>query len=340
MNSSSAPSPAKSAPGRAFIVFSVALIVAIWAVNFIAAKIGLRHLSPLTMGSFRVVFAGLAMLPTYLFCLRLPAFAEAAAARRRRFSLRDYATFAYLGFFGVVVNQICFTAGLHYTSVTHASVIVGMGPIYILVLAVLLRLERWTWRKAGGMAIALAGVTLMAGKSGISTHSPTLHGDFITLCGSVGFSIYAVLGKRVAGRYDALTMTAYNHFAGALFVLPLALFEARRLGFAPDSSRGPAAAWRAIPWQTWAATAYMAVFGSVIAYLFYYWLLRFMPASQVSAFTYLLPVSATILGILWLGEQATRGEFLGAAVVLLGVYTVESARAPASSSDRSAAPAE
>ena len=329
MNASSAPSfSAPPAPGRLFIVFSVALIVAIWAVNFIAAKIGLRHLSPLTMGSFRVVLAGLAMLPAYFVCLRLPVFAEAAAAQRRGFSARDYAIFAYLGFFGVVINQMCFTAGLHYTSVTHSAVIVGMGPLYILVLAVLLRLERWTWRKAGGMALAFAGVTLMAGKSGMSAHSPTLHGDFITLCGSVGFAIYVVLGKRVARRYDALTMTAYNHFAGALCVLPLALYEARRIG--------PASAWRAIPWQTWAATAYMAVFASAMAYLFYYWLLRFMPASQVSAFTYLLPVSATILGILWLGEQGTLGEFLGAAVVLLGVYTVESARVPESSPQQGA----
>ena len=321
MSAPSAHSSANPAPRRGFIAFSVAVIVAIWALNFIAAKIGLRHISPLTMGSFRVVLAGLTMLPAYLFCLRLPAFAEAAVAQRRGFSARDYAIFALLGFFGVVINQICFTASLRYTSVGHASVIVSMGPIYILVLAVLLRLERWTWRKAGGMAMALAGVAIMAGKSGISTHSPTLHGDLIALFGSLGFSLYAVLGKRVAGKYDALTMTAYNHFAGAIMILPLALYEARRLG--------PAAAWRAIPWQTWAATAYMAVFASAIAYLFYFWLLRFLPVSQVSAFTYLLPVTATILGILWLGEPATLAGFLGAAIVLLGVYWVESARSTA-----------
>jgi drug/metabolite transporter (DMT)-like permease len=299
--------------------FSIGLIVAIWAVNFLAAKIGLRHLPPLAMASFRVVIAGAAMLPAYLLCRRLTSFVEAREAQRRGFSARDYWTFGYLGFFGVTVNQVCFTVGLRYTSVGHASVIIGTGPVYILVLAVLMRLERWTWRKASGMAIGLSGVSLLAAKSGMSTHSPTLLGDFITLCGSLGFAMYAVLGKRVAGKYDALTMTAYNHFAGALIVLPLAIHQALRIG--------PADKWRAIPWESWAATAYMALFGSAVAYILYFWLLRYMAASQVSAFTYLLPVTATVLGIVFLGEPVSPGQIAGGALALAGVYWIESGRA-------------
>jgi O-acetylserine/cysteine efflux transporter len=295
------------------------LIVAIWAVNFIAAKIGLRHLSPLVMASFRVVLAGAAMLPTYLICRRLPSFSEAAEAKRRGFSAADYWTFVYLGFFSVAVNQTCFTAALRYTSVGHASVIIAMGPVYILILAVVMKLERWTWRKAGGTVVALAGVGILAGESGLSSHSPTLAGDFIAMCGSIGFSLYAVLGKRVARRYDALTMTAYTHFAGALIVLPLAIYAAHR--------SGPVTHWRTVPWEAWAAMVYMAVFASAVAYVLYYWLLRYLPASQVSAFTYFLPVTAMILGIVWLGEPASAKQFAGAALVLAGVYWIESGRA-------------
>lgn len=289
-----------------------------WAINFIAAKIGLRALPALAMASFRVVLAGLVMVPAYFFCRRMPAFAEAAKTRPANFSGRDYWTFLSLGFFGVSVNQICFTVGLRYTSVEHSAVIVGLGPIYILVLAVLLRLEPWTWRKVSGMLISLAGVTLMGSETGISAHSPTLLGDFITLCGSLGFAVYAVLGKRVAGKYDTLTMTAFNHFAGALLVLPLALREALRFG--------PRSRWLEVGWQAWAATAYMAVFGSAAAYLLYFWLLRYMPASKVSAFTYLLPVCATALGIWWLGEKGSWMQFGGGALALAGVYWIESAR--------------
>jgi drug/metabolite transporter (DMT)-like permease len=308
------------APNRVVMAASIGLVVVVWAVNFIAAKIGLRYLPPFTMASFRVAIAGLTMVPAYFICSRLPAFADAKRARLKGFTGRDLWTFCYLGFFGVVVNQMCFTMGLRYTSVSHAAVIVGMAPIYTLGLAVLFRLERATWHKVVGMGIAFAGVAVLASENGVSPRSPSLLGDAITLTGSIGFAMYAVLGKRVAGRYDALTMAAFNHFAGAIIVLPVVLHQAQALG--------PFSRWRAIPWQGWTALLYMGLCSSALAYIFYFWLLRYLEASQLSAFTYLLPVLAVILGIVWLGERGSAMQIVGGALALGGVYWVESGREP------------
>lgn len=299
---------------------SIGLVVVVWAFNFIAAKIGLRYLPPLTMASFRVTIAGLSMVPAYVVCSGWPPFADARQARLRGLTLRDLWTFLYLGFFGVVVNQMCFTMGLRYTSVSHAAVIVGMGPIYTLALAVLFRLERATWHKVVGMAIAFLGIAVLASENGISARSPSLLGDAITMTGSIGFATYAVLGKRVAGKYDALTMVAFNHFAGAIIILPVAVRQARELG--------PFSSWRVIPWPGWAAVLFMAVCSSALAYLLYFWLLRYLEASQLSAFTYLLPVLAVILGILLLGERGSPMQIVGGILALGGVYWVESGREP------------
>jgi len=305
------------APRPIVIAVSIGVIVVIWSFNFIAAKVGLYYLGPLVMPSFRVVFAGITMIPTYLLCLRMPAFSEAAAFWRRGFAIRDLWTFLYLGFFGVTINQICFTLGLHFTSVSHASVIVGMGPLYVLLLAVLFRLERATGLKVVGMLISLLGIGVLTSEHGFSFHSASFLGDAITMTGYLGFAMYVVLGKRVAGKYDTLTMTAFNHFAGALIVLPVALYEANRMwssGYWPP------------PWQAWAAIFYMAVFGSAVAYVLYFWLLRYLEASQLSAFTYLLPVLSTILGILLLGEKGSWIQVLGGVLALGGVYWIESGR--------------
>ena len=311
--------PNGRAPGRIVLGASIGLVILIWAVNFIAAKIGLRSLPAVTLASFRVVLAGAVMLPFYRFCSRLPAFAEAAESRRCKFTARDLWTFLYIGFFGVVMNQVCFTVGLRYTSVSHAAVIVGMGPIYTLVLAVLFQLESATWRKAIGMAIAFGGVAVLALENGISAHSPSVLGDAITMTGSIGFAMYVVLGKRLGGRYDPLTITAFSHYSGAVIVLPVAIYRAVLLGSAEQ--------WRAIAWTGWAAMLYMAIFSSAVAYVFYFWLLRYLEASQLSAFTYLLPVVATILGIVWLGEKGSWGQVLGGVLALSGVYWIESGRA-------------
>jgi drug/metabolite transporter (DMT)-like permease len=305
----------EASPGRAAIAGSVGLIVLIWALNFIAAKIGVRYLPALALASFRVMLAAVVMVPVYLLGAKQPAFAEAARTQKRGISWGDLWTFTYLGFFSVAVNQICFTVGLRYTSVSHAAVIVGMGPIYTMFLAVLLGIEQANRRKIIGMGVAFGGLVVLASDNLTSSHSSLL-GDVIALAGALGFATYVVLGKRVAARYDSLTMTAFNHFAGALIVLPVAVLQARSIGSAAN--------WRAIPWPAWAAVMYMAVFASAAAYLLYFWLLRYLEASQLSAFTYALPIVATLMGIVWLGERASWVQFLGGAIALSGLYWIES----------------
>jgi drug/metabolite transporter (DMT)-like permease len=292
--------------------------MAIWAVNYLPVKFALRYLQPLTLASFRVVAASAFMLVIYPIAARLPAFSGDLKAHKQPRTLRDLFTFAYLGFFCIGLNQMCFTVGLRYTSVAHSSLILGMGPIYALILAVLFRLEKLTLGKALGMAVSFIGVAILASGSGVSRHSPTLMGDFITLCGSLAFALYVVLGKRVAGKYDALTMTTWNYLFGGLIVLPIAINRAVVLGPLPN--------WQSIPWLAWACLAFTAIFSSTLAYLFYFWLLRYLEASQLSAFSYLLPVSATILGILFLGERGSWSELFGAALALCGLFLTESAR--------------
>src|SRR5260370_21563795 len=173
------------------------------------------------MASFRVLLAGIVMVPTYLLCIRLPAFAEAAAAYRRGFTMRALWPCVSLGFLGVCVNQLFFTVGLQFTSVGHAAVIVGLGTFYVLVFAVLFRLETATCRKITGMLIAITGVGMLATESTRNAGTSSLLGDASVMTGSVGFAMYVALGKRVSGKYDSLTITAFNHFHRALLVLPV-----------------------------------------------------------------------------------------------------------------------
>jgi len=290
--------------------------MAIWAINFLVVKIGLRHLPALAFGSFRIVAAGFFMIILAPLCARLPLFS--CTNHKSRITLHDLWTFAYLGFFGVSINQLFFTLGLRYTNVTHSSIIVGMAPIYTLTLAVLLRLELFTWRKAVGMGIAFTGVAILASATGLSHHSPTFIGDAITMCGSLGFALYVVLGKRVAPHYDALTMTTWNFIFGAGLVLPLALHQALAIHLLET--------WRFIPWQAWVCVVYTGLLSSTLAYLFYFWLLRYLEASELASFSYLLPVSASALSILFLGERGSWQELLGGILALLGVYWIETTR--------------
>ncbi|MCL4523008.1 MAG: DMT family transporter [Acidobacteria bacterium] len=286
----------------------ILLTVIIWTFNFLAAKVALRELSPYTLAPFRVELAALIMIVISAAMARRPASQGRACTPMDR---ADYWRFFWLGLFGVAGNQVLFLIGLSSTTVGHSSLIIATGPISILLLARAQKLELLTIGKLLGMMLSFSGVALLALEKGISLHAGTLKGDLITFAGSFSFACYTVLSKRIAPKYDTISMNLYLYISGALLVLPIALWRARTLD------------WGAVSWRGWAGLFYLALLGSVVAYLIYYWALRHLAASRLAAFTYIQPVLATVLGVTALGEEMTHNLLGGGALVLLGVYLAE-----------------
>ena len=282
------------------LALTLALMLFLWSFNYIAGKIALRHMDPLSLACFRIELAAIIMLPIYF-----------SRRQRAALRLRDLWPFAYLGFWGVVVNQGLFTVGLNYTTSDHSAVIIAVGPIIILLLARIMKLEAVTPAKILGMAVAFAGVFLLEAENGSPVHSPFLVGDLITLSGTMGFALYTVLGKKVAGQYDAIAMNTFNCVAAAIMLLPLTVRQGMRLD------------WRAVGWPGWLGMIYMAAASSVAAYTLFYWVLRYMTASRVAAISYFQPVAVILLSVAFLNDHPTRNLLLGTALVLLGVYLAE-----------------
>lgn len=275
-----------------------------WSVNYVAGKVALRYLDGVTLASFRIVLAALVILPIHLL-----------RPNRPRLRAQEIRQISWIGMF-LIVNQFCFTVGLGHTSAGHSSMILATGPITVLLLARLLKLEALTTGKILGMAIACMGVTVLATEQGLDVrHSATLLGDIITLTGTTIFSVYAVMSKRIARIYDSLTMNTFSFIAGAIVFFPLALWK----GFQLD--------WSSIPWSGWAGLFYMSAASSVAAYLLFYWVLRYMEASRVAAINYFQPVGAILMAAAFLGEVPTWNLLAGGTLILMGVYLAE--RGPA-----------
>lgn len=282
------------------LALTLGLMLFLWSFNYIAGKIALRHLDPISLACFRIELAAIIMLPIYFL-----------RRHRAKLRLRDLWPFAYLGFVGVLVNQGLFTVGLNYTTSAHSAVIIAIGPIIILILARIMKLEVITPAKILGMAVAFAGVFLLEAENGSPAQSPFLRGDVITLCGTAGFALYAVLGKKVAEQYDAIAMNTFNCVAAAIMLLPLTVRQGMHLD------------WRGVGWAGWLGTIYMAAASSVAAYTLFYWALRYMTASRVATISYLQPVVVILLSVALLNDHPTRNLLLGTALVLLGVYLAE-----------------
>ena len=276
------------------------MMLVLWSGNYVAGKIALRTLSPITLACLRLQLAAFIMLAIYF-----------TRRERQPLKMSDAWPFLYLGFLGVVVNQGLFTVGLNYTTSNHSAVLIAIGPIIILLFARALKLEMLTAAKVAGMAISFVGVYLLETEQGSPAHSPLLMGDIITLGGVIGFSAYAVLGKRIVAQYDSVAMNTFNCVAAALLLLPLTIRQCLHLD------------WHSVALSGWLGMIYMAVGSSVAAYTIFYWVLRYMTASRVGAVSYFQPVVVILLSIAFLGERPSRMLLEGTALVLVGVFLAE-----------------
>ena len=286
---------------RPLLYVLVGLMVMMWTANYIVGKIAVREFGLWTLGGLRIEVAAAIMLALFL--------ARRSAAGLR--SLRqNWKVLGLLSLVGVVFNQMLFIAGLKYTSVAHASLIISLGPVFVLILARLHGLERLSALKIAGMAVSLAGLALLAGEHHNGS-GPSLLGDLFTVAGSMAFAYYVILGKEVTPRFDSLSLNTFVYLLGAAVLLPVTVGGLAGGGLAQ------------VTWKGWLAMGYMTVFCSVIAYLIFYFALHYVSATRLATLSYLQPPLATLLGLLFLKEQITLRLIAGAAIIFAGVYVTE-----------------
>jgi drug/metabolite transporter (DMT)-like permease len=284
----------------------IAVMVLAWSFNFIVAKYALEEVPPVTLLFLRVLFSNVILMGLY--------FGRRLYREHRRLEEGDWKWFALLGLFGIAGNQAGFTIGLNYTTVAHSSLIISLSPIMVLLLAARMKLEAFTKLKVIGMLMSFGGVAVLVSEHGFGSGSPTFAGDLITLAGSICFALYTVYGKKVADRYDTLSLNTYTYLFGGFAVFLFTSVEVSRQN------------WLALSWKGWLGALYMAALASVAAYMIFYYALTKISASRVIAFSYLQPVLATLLSLLLLGEKVSTHLLVGGALVLVGVMLAERGR--------------
>ena len=281
----------------------ITIMVTFWSANYAAGKILMREVPSVLAAGLRITLAAIFMTPLY-------AWQQGASSWLNR----DWPTLLALGVFGVTMNQFFFMVGLSRTTASHSALLIGMTPVFVLLIAAAIRQERLTARKALGMFIALGGVLVLntlPGRDSTPGAGPTLLGDFYVFIGALAFALFTVFSKNISTRHSPITVNAWCYFSGAIALAPSTLWEARDFAFARVSV------------TAWLCLLFMALFPSTICYLIYSYALTHIPASRVAAFSYIQPVLATMLAVVMLGERVTLPLVAGGAVIFSGVYLTE-----------------
>ena len=223
---------------------------------------------------------------------------------------KDFLLLMACGMFGVVINQEMFFKGLSITTPINAALIMIMTPILVFVISFFLSHEKATWQKITGLVIGLSGALVILVGKGFNFSSDTLLGDLFILINATSYAIYLVMVRPLMKKYHPLTVIKWVFLFG---LIPVTLFGYRQLGEVQ---------WHTFTAQTWAATAFVVVCTTFLAYLLNMLALREVHSSVVGAYIYLQPAIATIISISLGKDVITFEKVLSAVLIFSGVYLV------------------
>lgn len=279
-------------------------IYIVWGTTFLAIAYGLRGFPPFLLSGFRFAGAGL-LLMTWLWW-----------KGERPFSLLAWKRNAVSGLLILTVGVGSVTWAEQYISSTEAAIIIASEPFWFILLD---KKNRAHYKEnklavagliAGFLGLVLFFKSSLSGDGGHGTgHAEMRILSFgILICSALVWVLGSLNSKKTTGA-SLFMNVAQQLLSGGAAALVIA------------SVRGEwqVIQWGGIPMESWLGLAYLIVFGSVIAYMAFIWLLSVKPPALVSTHTFVNPVVAVAAGIFVAGEQISTLQTIALTVIISGV---------------------
>jgi len=274
----------------------------VWGASFIATKVALKDISPVTIVWLRF---GIGLLVL-----------GAAVALRKQFSLpkkNEWGYFALLGFLGITFHQWLQSNGLQTSEASTTAWIVSTTPVFMALLGWLILKEGLSLVRILGIALAFVGVLLVVSDGNLASISIGKFGapgDALILVSAVNWSVVSVLSRRRLRTTNAGLFVFYMMTFGWLFTSALVAFggnynEVPRLSF-----------------EGWVGITFLGVFCSGLAYIAWYDALQALTTASTGAFLYIEPLIAMLVAFVVLGEAITLASLVGGGIILFGVWLV------------------
>jgi len=279
------------------LVLAFAAIYLVWGSTYLAIRYAVETIPPLVTAAIRHTIAGSVML----------AWAYVRGYRAKR---EHWIAGAVVGaFFFLIGHGSLHWAELHVASGL-AALLIATEPMFILVLAWASRQQRISRLSALGLAVGVVGVAILTGVEVLSKDASLL-GLLAVLAGSLSWAAGVVISAKVKLPSDALARTAVPLVCGAAMLMIASLVTGEF-----HDLHGSAISLKSI-----LGLGYLIVFGSIVAFTAYTWLLQRCPPTLVATHTYANPVIAVLLGWLIASEPLTARVAL-ASVAILGAIVL------------------
>jgi drug/metabolite transporter (DMT)-like permease len=284
---------------------ALSLAALFWAGSFIVGRALRDEIDPVTLTFFRWLIS-LAIFAPVLW-RELPG--------KLHVVLREWRLIVGLGATGIALFHPLVYLALQHTSATNALLTFSLSPVVILLGSSVISGARPTSRQVGGVLVSMAGAAILIARGDLATltTSGLNIGDLWMLAAVAVWAAYSLLLRRRPADLPQ-TLTLVSSIAVALPML---------LPFTLVTASGPA-----LSTSVLLGTGYIAVFGSVIGFLFWSYGVAELGASRAGQFVHLMPVFGAALAFIFLGEPLSKPQILGAGLVLSGIVLIERKHAP------------
>ena len=227
-----------------------------------------------------------------------------------------------MSFFGNFLFSLAMLNGIARTTATSAGVILATLPAVVALLSWLLLRERLSSRALVAVLLAVVGIGVLQFARATpvgGAASASLLGNALMLGAVACEATYVIFARRLAGKRSPLRVSALINLWGLVLVAPWGLWQ---------MSRMPAEAFAAVGAGTWGLLIFYSLAASLVAVWLWMAGMKHVRANEAGVFTVALPISATLVGVLALGEQFTLLHFLALALATAGVLLIATAPAP------------
>lgn len=273
------------------VAIALASTLFFWASSFVAIRAGLRGYDPGSLALLRYIVASICMVFLYVF-----------VKHKQKPSLKEIPAIFIIGVIGFGIYNIALNRGEISVSAGISSFIVSQIPICVIIFAFFILRERIKWNAWLGTAISVLGIGMIAWSEAHEMHFDV--GIIFLLIATITGALYAVLHKPFLRKYTPIEFIAYAIWSGTLILFIYIPHLIQEIPEAPMSA-------------TWAAI-YLGIFPGVVGYVGWSYVLVRMPASRASSFIYTMPIIATIMGWLVLGEIPAILSVIGGLIALGG----------------------
>lgn len=281
---------------RIFPVLTVLFAVFVWGISFVATKVVLADLPPISIAFIRQLIA---ILPLFLL-LRLSG--ETLSLGKGELRL-----FFVAAFFGLVLYLVFENSGLQYTTASNASMLVAAIPIFTLVIESFLHKTRLALFTLAMILVSITGVYLVLFEDGLPDFSSkTFLGNMLVFGAMMSWIAYTYLSKRLSRKYNSLKITTIQTFCSIPLFLPFLIHEIP--------------AWKTPSPLSILSLAFLGILCSAAAYVAFLHGLQKLGPVLPSAFLNLMPVVTILTGMVLLVEIPTSMQMAGA-VLIIGSLT-------------------